>query len=189
MPVADIVIVLVVVISVIVGFVRGFVKEAISIASLLIAIWAAMYFGPAAGELVGSWLSSKELQAWFGRIVVFIIVLTIGGLVGWAISKMVRLSILSGTDRILGMIFGFCRGALVVGVMVIVGQFAGFDNDDWWQDSKLMPYGEFVADWLKEMGPKGLDKGLELIQPPEDMVEDLQDVVTILQSPVESGKV
>ncbi len=157
MPFADILIAVIVVLSVIVGFARGFVKEAISIASLLIAIWAALFLGPRVGTIADDWVSSAELQIWFGRILVFAVVLAIGGLLGWGVSKLVRLSILSGMDRVLGMAFGFCRAALLVGVLVIGGQFAGFDNDKWWQDSVLIPYGEAIAQWIGVMAPKGLE--------------------------------
>ena len=71
MPIIDILIAVAVVISVIVGIIRGFVKEAISMAALLVAIWAALYFGPSVGEISDSWISSQELKAWFGRVLVF----------------------------------------------------------------------------------------------------------------------
>jgi len=71
MPIIDILIAVAVVISVIVGIIRGFVKEAISLAALLVAIWAALYFGPSVGEISDSWISSQELKAWFGRVLVF----------------------------------------------------------------------------------------------------------------------
>jgi membrane protein required for colicin V production len=157
MPVADIVIAIAIVVSVVVGFVRGFVKEAISIAALLIAVWAALHFGLQAGNLSESWLNSDELQMWFGRVLVFTVILAFGGLIGWGVSKLVRLSILSGTDRVLGMMFGFCRGAVLVAVFVIGGQYANFDNDPWWQKSTLIPYGEVVADWIRVMAPRGVD--------------------------------
>ncbi len=157
MPIADILIAIVVVVSVLIGFVRGFVKEAISIASLLIAIWAAVFLGPRVGAISDEWLSSRELQIWFGRILIFVVVLTIGGLIGWGLAKLVRLSVLSGTDRVLGMFFGFCRSALLVGVSIIGGQYAGFDNDQWWENSILIPYGEFVAEWIARIAPKGLE--------------------------------
>ena len=78
MPIIDIVIIVAVTISVIIGIVRGFVKEAISIAALLVAIWAALFFGPAVGEISESWIASRELQVWFGRILVFAVILSIG---------------------------------------------------------------------------------------------------------------
>jgi membrane protein required for colicin V production len=132
MPIIDIIIAVALVVSIIIGFVRGFVKEAISIATLVIAIWAALYFGPAVGDLSSTWLSAAEMQVWFGRILVFAIILSVGGLLGWGISKLVRLSVLSGFDRFLGSFFGVLRGVLLVALFVIGGQFAGFDNDDWW---------------------------------------------------------
>ena len=140
MPIIDILIVVAVAISVVVGVFRGFVKEAISIGALLFAIWAALYFGPSIGNVSEDWLRSEELQMWFGRVIVFMVVLAIGGLLGWGISKLVRLSVLSGVDRLMGAIFGALRGILLVAVFVIGGQFAGFDNDDWWLESRLIPY-------------------------------------------------
>jgi membrane protein required for colicin V production len=163
MPIIDILIAVAVVASIAVGFVRGFVKEAISIAALLFAIWAALFFGPAVGDVSQSWLSSDELQMWFGRILVFAVILSVGGLLSWGISKLVRLSVLSGMDRMLGSLFGAVRGIILIALFVIGGQFAGFDNDDWWEQSKLLPYVQVVADWIEVMAPQGL----EIIMPDE----------------------
>lgn len=157
MPVIDIIIAVAIVISVVVGFVRGFVKEAISVASLLIAIWAALYFGPSVGDVSQSWLSSDELQTWFGRILVFAVILAVGGLLGWGVSKLVRLSVLSGMDRFLGSLFGAVRGVLLIAVAILGGQFAGFDNDKWWLESKTIPHLSQVSEWIKVMAPKGYD--------------------------------
>lgn len=168
MPVADIVIAIVVVISVAVGIFRGFVKEALSVATLLIAAWAAMNFGAEAGRLGDAWISSEGLQVWFGRILVFVAILAVGGLLGWGFSKLVRLSILSGTDRALGGLFGFCRGALLIGVFIIGGQLASFDRDAWWQNSRLIPYGTIVADWIRIMAPRGFD-----LLAPDEIPEDI----------------
>lgn len=157
MPIIDILIAIAIVISVIIGVYRGFVKEAISIAALLVAIWGALYFGPAVGDVAESWLSSEELQTWFGRVLVFAIVLSIGGLAGWGISKLVRLSVLSGVDRLLGSLFGAARGILLVALAILAGRFAGFDNDVWWQTSQTIPYFELVAEWIMVMAPQGYE--------------------------------
>ncbi len=146
-----------------IGFVRGFVKEAISVAALIAAILAALYFGPAVGAISETWFSSEKLQMWFGRVLVFLVILAVGGLLGWGISKLVRLSVLSGTDRLMGSLFGAGRGVLLIAVIVIVGQYAGFSNDSWWLKSRLIPHFEVVADWIKVMAPRGL----ELLMPDE----------------------
>lgn len=170
MPILDIAIVIIMVISIGIGFARGLVKEAMSIASLMVAVWAAFNFGAAAGTLSSSWLSSADLQLWFGRILTFIVVLLLGGLLSWAVAKLVRLSVLSGTDRVLGMIFGLGRGAVLIALVVMMGQYADMQETDWWQDSFFMPYAEYVADWLRVMGPRGLD----LIQPGLEAIPDLE---------------
>ena len=157
MPIIDIIIAVALVASIVIGLVRGFIKEAISIVTLLVAIWAALYFGPALGDVSSSWISSEELQMWFGRLVIFAIVLSIGGLLGWGISKLIRLSLLSGIDRVLGAAFGVVRGVVLVALFVIGGQYSGFANDDWWLDSGLLPHFEVVADWIKEMAPVGYE--------------------------------
>lgn len=163
MPIIDIFIVLAIAVSVIIGIVRGFIKEAISVAALLAAIWAALYFGPAVGRITESWIDSVEARTWFGRILVFAIVVSVGGLLSWGIAKIVRLSALSGIDRLAGGVFGAARGVLLMALCVIAGQYAQFEDDQWWQDSKLIPRLEVVADWIKIMAPKGF----ELLTPAE----------------------
>lgn len=157
MPIIDIVIVIAILISVVIGLVRGFIKEAISLAALLLAIWAALYLGPAVGTAMASWLESAELQMWFGRVLVFAVLLSIGGLLGWGLSKLIRLSILSGMDRFLGSLFGFVRGILLIAVVIIIGQFSDLDEAGWWKSSLLVPHLETVADWIKVMAPQGYD--------------------------------
>jgi membrane protein required for colicin V production len=161
MPIIDILIAVAVLVSIIVGVFRGFVKEAISIAALLIAIWAALYFGPEVGDISDNWFKSEELQMWFGRVLVFLVILALGGLLGWGISKLVHHSVLSAA-------FGLARGIVLVAVAIIGGEFAGFDNDSWWLESSFIPQIEVVADWIKVMAPEGLD-----IITPDEQAEEL----------------
>lgn len=167
MPIVDIIITIATLGSVAVGWYRGLIKEAIAIVSLLVAIWAAMHLGPFAGGWLGGTIDSTDLQLWAGRFLIFVVILALGALIGWSISKIVHLSGLSGTDRALGGFFGFVRAVLLVGVLVLGGRYAGFDANLWWLESELIPYGEYVADWIIVMAPRGM----EMLDPaglPED---------------------
>ena len=157
MQIVDIVILVATFSSMVFGWFRGLVREAISIASLLVAIWAAMRLGPAAGGWLGGTIDSTELQLWAGRFLIFVIVLAAGAVAGWAVSKIVHLSGLSGFDRGLGGLFGLGRAVLLVGVFVLTGRYAGFDADLWWLESRIIPYGEYVADWIIVMAPRGME--------------------------------
>jgi membrane protein required for colicin V production len=157
METVDIVIIVATLASMVLGWFRGLVREAISIAALLVAIWAAMRLGPAAGGWLGGTVDSTEVQLWSGRFLIFVIVLVAGTIGGWAISKLVHLSGLSGMDRGFGTIFGLARAVLLLGVFVLTGRYAGFDAELWWLESDIIPYAEYVADWIIEMAPKGME--------------------------------
>ena len=157
MEIVDLVILVATLVSVVVGWFRGLVKEAMSIASLLIAIWAAMRLGPAAGGWLGGTIDSTEVQLWAGRFLIFVLVLTGGAVAGWSVSKIVHMSGLSGFDRAFGGFFGFGRALLFVGVFVLTGRYAGFDAELWWLQSAIIPYAEYIADWIIEMAPRGME--------------------------------
>jgi membrane protein required for colicin V production len=157
MPNIDTVIAAAVFMSVVIGLVRGFIKEAISVAALLIAIWGALHLGPGVGDISENWIKSPDLQMWFGRVLVFAVILLLGGLLGWGVARLVRLSVLSGMDRLAGAFFGAGRGILLAALFVIGGQYAGFDDNDWWLESRLIPRLQVVADWILVMAPQGLE--------------------------------
>ena len=112
-------------------------------------------------------MGSSELELWAGRFLVFIIILAIGGLTGWSISKFVRMAGLSGTDRSLGAVFGLIRAVVLIGLFALLGRYAAFDAKTWWLESELIPHAETVADWIEVMAPKGLD-----ILQPDEMIDD-----------------
>ena len=157
MEIVDIIILFATLVSVVIGWLRGLVRESLSIAALLIAIWAAMRLGPFAGGWLGGTIDSTELQMWAGRFLVFVVILAVGAFLGWGVSKIVHLSGLSGTDRALGAVFGLIRAALLVGVLVLTGRYVGFDAELWWLESQIIPYGEYIADWIIEMAPRGME--------------------------------
>ena len=157
MAIVDIIIIVATLISVVVGWFRGLVKEAISIFTLLVAIWAAMHLGPYAGGWLGGTIDSTDLQLWAGRFLIFVLILAAGAVAGWSISKIVHLSGLSGMDRGFGGFFGLLRAVLLVGVFILAGRYAGFDADLWWLESKIIPVGEVVADWIIIMAPRGME--------------------------------
>ena len=169
MTIVDLVIIVAILASVVIGVIRGIVREAIAIAALLFAIWAALNLGPYAGGWLGGSKGATELQMWAGRFLVFIIILAIGGLIGWGVSKIVRMAGLTGTDRALGGAFGLARAVVLIGLFALLGRYAAFDAETWWLRSKLIPYAEQVADWIEVMAPRGM----EMLQP-EEMLDEFR---------------
>jgi membrane protein required for colicin V production len=145
----DYVIVFLSLVSVAVGVWRGFTTEALSLITLLAAIALAWTFAPLLEPSLGSWASAVEVRLWTARVIIFVAVLVIGGLVSWLARKLIRHTGLSGLDRTLGAGFGLLRAAVLIGLAVIVLQFAELDQEAWWQEARLRPYAERAAAAVK----------------------------------------
>ncbi len=153
---ADVLILLVLLASTIVGLLRGFVREAVSLVFWLLAIWAAWKFGPLVEPHLGGLLADPSVAPWIGRLVVLVIVLAIGLVVGMLLSYFTSSVGLGPLDRIIGLIFGLVRGTVLVGLLIIGGELLHLNHEAWWSQSKLVPYGETVGDWLRAMvGERG----------------------------------
>ncbi len=163
MAIVDLIIVAALALSMVVGFFRGFIKEAVSVVALVLAAWASLRFAASGSDLIqsvtgfGALENSQAAKMWIGRALIFFAVLALGGLVGWALSYIINSTGLTGTDRILGVGFGFFRGSLLLGVIALAGNYLQFSGDAWWQNSKLMPYAERVGAAVKVLAPKALE--------------------------------
>lgn len=161
MTAVDYVIVFLSLVSVVVGVWRGFTTEALSLVTLLAAIALAWTFAGWLEPSLGDWASAAEVRLWTARVIIFVAVLVIGGLVSWLARKLIRHTGLSGLDRTLGAGFGLLRAAVLVGLAVIVLQFAELDQEAWWQEARLRPYAERAADAVKyyaELGTRYLQE-------------------------------
>lgn len=158
----DYIIVAAFLISVLIGLFRGFFKEALSLVTWILALWVALNYSQMLEPMLGS-IGSEALRLWAARLLTFLLVLIAGGLLNALIGILVAKTGLSGTDRVLGMVFGGARGVLVVGILVLVFRLMELDREPWWEQSRLVPLGEPVANWLLanfQAGIEHLDKAV-----------------------------
>jgi membrane protein required for colicin V production len=104
-------------------------------------------------------------------------VLLVGGLLNYLLGRLVVGTGLSGTDRLLGGLFGAARGlALVVAILLAAG-LTPIPADPWWKESpgiaRMMPLVGWAASYLPESVAQHLDfepeppKGPETPDTPE----------------------
>jgi membrane protein required for colicin V production len=149
---ADYLIIATVAISGIVGLLRGLLREVISLFTLLLAAFVAWHFAGKVEPHLGGLLTNEAVRPWAARLILFVCVLLLGHAVGAICGHFVRLSLFRGVDSFLGLVFGLVRGALVVGAAVIVCQTVRLDNEDWWHQSALIPFGQDAANLLWSLG-------------------------------------
>ncbi len=149
---ADYLIIATVVISGTVGLVRGLLRELIALFTWIIAAFVAWHFAGALEPHLGGLLRQESVRPWVARLIIFLAVLLLGHAIGAIVGHFVRLSLFTGIDRFLGLVFGLLRGVLIVGAAVIVCETVRLDTEAWWHESVLLPYGQDAAALLWSLG-------------------------------------
>jgi membrane protein required for colicin V production len=154
---ADLLILGVLVISMVLGLIRGFVREAIAVLAWLGGLWLAWRYAPLIEPFLGGAVGEPPVSTWTARALIVLAVLVTGWLVAGILSHLLRHSGLSLlVDRLLGATFGLLRGAVVVAVFVLLGQFVEMTEVAWWQQSKLLPYAAELAGWIQTFAETGM---------------------------------
>ncbi len=151
MNVTDYLVIAGILISAVVGTWRGFLREVVAVVAWLIALFIAWHFSDAIAPHLGGLLAGSAVRIWAARAILVILVLLLGAGIGATLSHFVRLSIFSGMDRFLGLLFGALRALVLFGVLVILGQLLRLEDERWWRQSLLMPYGVSIANGLRSL--------------------------------------
>lgn len=161
---ADYIILLILGLSILISVIRGFVREALSLATWITAFWAGFHFLDALRELLADYIHTPSLQYGAAFLIIFLTILIMGNIVGYLLGKMIDVTGLSGTDRVLGSIFGLGRGVLLVSIMLLLASFTPVTKDSWWRTSLLIPQFESIELWLKDMLPDSINNQFRLIK-------------------------
>ncbi|MBQ0713046.1 MAG: CvpA family protein [Porticoccus sp.] len=155
---ADWAIIAVLGLSALISVVRGFVKEVVSLLIWMAAAVIASIFHDQLAVWMVDWISTPSLRMLTAWILLFVAVLIVGGILNYLLGKLVEATGLSGTDRLLGLLFGLARGLIILMVIVIIlPSVLPVDQDLWWQKSTLIPYFLQYEDWARETGAAVLD--------------------------------
>lgn len=149
MDITDYIVLAAIIVSAGIGLVRGFLREAIALATWIIALILAGHFSGLVEPHLGGLLAGPLVKPWVARLIILLLVLLAGAMIGGAAGHFVRLSIFSGMDRLLGFAFGLLRGLLLFGLFVMLAQLMQLGSEPWWRQSRLIPYGESVANGLR----------------------------------------
>jgi len=157
MNAADYLIVGVLLASMLLGMLRGFVREAVGLLAWLGGLWLAWRYAPQLEPLLGGMVGQPPVSLWTARALILLGVLVIGWLIAGVLGYFLRHSALSVlVDRVLGPVFGTVRGAVVIAVFVMLGEFVELNRVDWWKRSQLLPYASELAGWIQSFAETGM---------------------------------
>ncbi len=136
--------------SCLIGLIRGFVREALSLVIWIAAVLVAKVFGPQLEILLLDQIESPSVRLMTAYAVLFIATLLLGAMLSYLIGALVRATGLSGTDRLLGMVFGAARAFIVVmAILILLPGFLPVNEDEWWQQSKFIPHFLDCEEWVR----------------------------------------
>ncbi len=133
------------------GMVRGLIAEVFSILSWVAALYLGSHYGEAVAPWLESTIDSVMLRQLIAAIAVGIAAYAVVSIAGVFLSRSIQASIFGPLKRMLGLLFGAARGAIVIAVAVLIGLQFGLQDETWWQEAKLQPSATVAANLLDSL--------------------------------------
>ncbi|MEW6353321.1 MAG: CvpA family protein [Pseudomonadota bacterium] len=143
-----------------IGLLRGLVREALSLIAWVAAIWVGLSFAPMSADALIDYIPTPSVRLMAAFAVLFVTTLILAALVNYLIAKLVDKTGLSGTDHLLGVLFGVARGVAVVAILVLLAGATPLPKDPWWRESMLIGDFQNLAVWLRGFLPSDLAQHL-----------------------------
>lgn len=176
----DIIVFAVILVSAVMSLSRGLVREASSVLAFVFGGLVAYY----ALSLLRAPLEPMVPEGWppitASVIVVligFILAYSIAAFIGGRVAKLIHASPEIGLlDRLAGAAFGAARGALAVILFVLLMQqvLPESATPGFIAESRIYPYADAAAEWLRDTIPGFVDRARETIDRPLEGVRDGQ---------------
>lgn len=140
--------------SVVTGLVRGFVKELIALCVWVIAIWLGITYADTAGIYLKKYINDEAARHAAGFVIILLLTVITGSLFNALLGFILKNTGLSGTDRLLGMVFGFVRGVFIVSLIILAVKVTDLMPSQEHLNSSLL-YAKFtpMVDWLHKVSP------------------------------------
>lgn len=137
---------------------RGFVKEVLSLLTWVVAFVVAIKFADQMQALLLDQVQNDQIRYIVSYVSLFVASLIVGALVSYMLGFLIQVTGLSSTDRVLGMLFGFARGSLIVIAFVsLLSLSPAIEETEFWKSSQLIPQLGQLNDWTREVLGKSSD--------------------------------
>jgi membrane protein required for colicin V production len=163
MSIADYVILGCIALSMALSLHRGFAIEALSLVTWIAAFVIARLFSVPLAVVLSQWVEPPSARQPIAFVALFILTMIVGALIKHLVKEVVKVTGLSGTDRVLGSAFGLVRGCLLVVVsLAVMSRMTQMPMDPWWKSSILIPHFIVVEEWTSEVGQLVWKKIMEI---------------------------
>ena len=152
----DIAILVIIFISAGISLLRGFVREALSLAAWILSFWVAINYADRLAIHLEGMIQSETARISVSFAILFLLTLLAGSLVNYLLYQLVKKTGLTGTDRMLGIIFGIGRGIVVVSIIILLAGATTLPQEEFWKESVLLEHFRVVVMWMRDFLPPDL---------------------------------
>lgn len=145
---ADWTLIVIILVSVAISIRRGMTREIFSLLTWVGAFVISYVFGDKLAMLMDNWIKTPSLRTTIAMVGLFAMTLVVGAMLNHVLSDMLQKTGLTGTDRILGSVFGFVRGIIIVVALLLFVQ-SSFSLDPWWKKSLLIQHFVDTGIWAR----------------------------------------
>jgi len=140
-------------ISTLISAIRGAAKESLSLLVWLLSAFIASMFHDQIEVLLINIIEDQSLRALIAWVSIFLLCLFLGAIFNYFFGKFVKASSLTGTDRLLGIIFGIVRALIITMVfLTVIPKIFPAAHTEWWIESTLIPYFQPFQGWAQDTG-------------------------------------
>ncbi len=137
-------------VSTLISLWRGFAREALSLLGWVAAFVLANLFADRLSVQLVQFIDNEPARYMAAFALLFVGVLLLFNLLGIVVRQLIRLTGLSPLDRLLGTVFGFARGLIILLVVVfILRQLMPASNQQAFNQSLLMPHLDLLMQWVQ----------------------------------------
>ena len=160
MPALDWIFAAVLLFSMVLGAWRGLVYEVLSLVNWVLAFVLAQWLALDAAQHLPMSGASAPMRYAAGFLLVFVLVILLGGLVVVLIKKLTAAVGLNPLDRALGALFGVLRGVLLLLLATVVVHMTPMKDSSAWRESVGAAMAEALITQLKPVLPHELNRFL-----------------------------
>lgn len=140
-------------ISVLIGFALGFIRSVISVLVWVFAFLITIFMGPSFTSFFAGIVDSPSIQLWLAYGMVFIAAVAIGFILRMILRLALYTTMISGTDRLAGALFGLIRGILIIGIFLWFSFLVGVNQTSFYQASVLVKFFDPLISMMNQFFP------------------------------------
>jgi membrane protein required for colicin V production len=145
-------------ISVVLGLLRGAVREVLALGAWVAAFLVAKSFSVEASHWLARLIQNPSLRLMTAFAGLFVLTLMVVTLVSLLLSALIKKIGLGPLDRLLGLLIGAVRGALIVLILVLLAGMTTLPQHADWRSALTSRWFELIAGGVKPWLPDALAK-------------------------------